>query len=96
MNTDQKFPSGFLRGLLTDKTLSTKQLFAAEFNARDVLALCNLCQHPAADLINRRVSMNDARAAIRKGQELKNAKALQAAANKSMDQLGRDFWKAKK
>jgi hypothetical protein len=96
MRINQELPKGFLRGLLADKTLSTKQVFAAEFNARDVLALCNLCDHPSADLIQRRASLNEARAAIRLSDPRKNAALAMAKTRAGIDKSSSDFWNSKR
>ena len=92
----QDLPRGFLTGLLADKSISLEMVNGAISNANEVLALCNLCKHPAAELIHRRATMEQARAAIRAGEPRKNAAAALAKTRAAVNTLANGYWADKR
>lgn len=89
-------PKIFLASVLGDKSLSLSQVKETIQNAREVHALCHLTGFPATELINRRATMNEARAVIRDGEPRKNAAIALAKTHAALDTFASGFWAAKR
>ena len=90
-----ELPRGFLRGLLADRSMTVPQIESAVKNAHEVRALCAVTGHPAAELIHRRATMAQARAAISAATSANAPRRAMAAAHASIKKFAADFWAGK-
>ena len=93
---NQDLPRGFLASVVADKSLSLAQVKETIKNAREVHALCHLTGFPAGELLNRRATMEQARAAIRAGEPRKNAAAALAKTRAAVDTFANGYWADKR
>lgn len=91
-NQTPDLPKGFLHSVMADKSLSLAQVKETIQNAREVHALCHLTRFPDGELLNRRATLEQARAAIRAGEPRKNAAIALTKTRAAIDTFALDFW----